>query len=99
MRSQDVAAGHVQDVRGGELKVHRGAVGVVDDGRQESILSWTDRAKNIDKNSRIYSPTRLPMSVGELGGPRLSSEQQLTSGGTVGTLACGSNKTLQISCQ
>lgn len=29
---QDVAARHVQDVRGRELEVDRGAVGVVDDG-------------------------------------------------------------------
>ena len=45
MRGQDVAAGHVQDVCGGELEVYRGTVGVVDDGRQESIFSWTDGAK------------------------------------------------------
>lgn len=35
-----VAAGHVQHVGGGQLKVYGGAVGVVDDGRQESIFSW-----------------------------------------------------------
>lgn len=37
-RRQDVAAGHVQDVRGREFEVDRGAVGVVDDGRQEGVL-------------------------------------------------------------
>lgn len=31
-RRKDVAAGHVQDVGGGELEVDRGAVGVVDNG-------------------------------------------------------------------
>lgn len=37
-RRQDVAAGHVQDVRGREFEVDCGAVGVVDDGRQEGVL-------------------------------------------------------------
>lgn len=37
---QDVAAGHVQDVGGRQLEVDRGAVGVVDDGRQEGVLRW-----------------------------------------------------------
>ena len=36
----DVATGHVQHVGGGQLEVHRGAVGVVDDGRQEGIFGW-----------------------------------------------------------
>lgn len=38
---QHVAAGHVQDVRGRQLEVDRGAVGVVDDGRQEGVFSWS----------------------------------------------------------
>lgn len=48
MGREDVAASHVEDVCGGQLKVHRGAVGVVDDGRQESILGWTDGAKKLN---------------------------------------------------
>lgn len=39
MAGQDVATRHVQHVGGGQLKVHGGAVGVVNDGRQESIFS------------------------------------------------------------
>lgn len=46
---QDVAAGHVQDVRGREFEVNRGAVGVVDDGREEGVFSWMDTENTFDK--------------------------------------------------
>ena len=42
---RDVAGGHVQDVRGRELEVNRGAVGVVDDGGQEGVFSWWERTQ------------------------------------------------------
>lgn len=39
-RWQHESAGHVQDIRGGEFEVNCGAVGVVDDGRQEGVFSY-----------------------------------------------------------
>lgn len=62
-RRQDVAAGHVQDVRGREFEVDRGAVGVVDDGRQEGVLGCRGKPERRRKIRPQTANRSVPMSA------------------------------------
>lgn len=47
------ASGHVQDVGRGELEVNSGTVGVVDDCREEGVLSCYDRGTPVEDSRLI----------------------------------------------
>ena len=53
MAVEDEASGHVQDVGRGELEVDSGTVGVVDDCREEGVLSCYDRGTPVEDSRLI----------------------------------------------